>query len=318
VPTDDGIAKEHKLVRIVRRMMRILRKARYPHRRSKFSNDLYSDRQHIMMLVLRQHFAVSYRDFCEVVGVCTLLNEELKLRSVPHWTTLQKFSSRTETRGLECLDLAVDSTGFSPTSASEYYVRTIEARRGHMVKHCLKQTVAVETRKQLIAAVKFRLGPTADSPDFIPVLKKASIARQSIRIAVADKGYDAERNHEFVQVVLGARTAIPVSAASRPGLRILGRRRRMQTRRFDSIAYNQRAKIETVHSSVKRTMGSHVLARRVGERHKELVLRCLAHNVRRIETLFLALWRISTELPARMRFPSGKVIFPTKSTDIVR
>lgn len=109
------------------------------------------------MLVLRQHFAVSYRDFCEVVGVCTLLNEELKLRSVPHWTTLQKFSSRTETRGLECLDLAVDSTGFSPISASEYYVRTIEARRGHMVKHCLKQTVAVETRKQLITAVKFRL-----------------------------------------------------------------------------------------------------------------------------------------------------------------
>jgi len=81
--------------------MRILKRTRYPPRRSKYSNNSYSDHQHVAMLVLRQHFAVSYRDFCEVLEVCTLLVNEIGLRRVPHFTTLQKFSSRTETRRLE-------------------------------------------------------------------------------------------------------------------------------------------------------------------------------------------------------------------------
>jgi hypothetical protein len=36
-------------------------------------------------------------------------------------------------------------------------------------------------------------------------------------MVVADKGYDAESNHEYAHDVLGARTAIPVRAASPKG-----------------------------------------------------------------------------------------------------
>ena len=262
----------------------------------------------MVLLALRQHFRKSYRGFCEEIEVCTLILEELGLKRVPHWTTLHKFSMRANTRRLErlllafleearlrVLHLAVDSTGFSPTSASTYYVRTLKRRDGKSgrprnrreMSHYLKQTVAAETRKQLIVAVKFRRGPAGDSPDFVNVLKKVEPAELPVRIVVADKGYDAESNHEYAQEVLGARTAIPVRAASRPKIKMRGRRRKKQAKEFDRPGYNQRPKVETVFSVEKRTMGSHVLARVTAQQHKELIFRAFSYNSRRLETLFL-------------------------------
>jgi len=294
----------------VRRQKKVLRRARYPLRESKYANHLYTDHQHVVLLALRQHFRKSYRDLCEEIEVCTLLLEELGLRRVPHWTTLHKFSKRAETRRLErlllrfleearvrTLYLAVDSTGFSPTSASMYYVRTLERRTGkpgrprrrRPVRHHLKQTMAVETREQLIVAVKFRRGPANDSPDLIRVLKKVEPANQSVKLVVADKGYDAERNHEYAQEVLGAETVIPVRAASRPKIRMRGRRRRKMAREIGSRegTYHQRVKVETVHSVEKRLMGSHVLARQTAQQHKELIFRAFSYNSRRVESLLL-------------------------------
>jgi hypothetical protein len=122
-----------------------------------------------------------------MIEVCTSLLEELELKKVPHRTKPHKSSKRAETRRLErlllafleearvrVLYLAVDSTGFSWTSASTYYIRVLEAResrlgghrRGVLTRRYLKQTVAAEPRKQLIVAVKFRRGPANDSPGF--------------------------------------------------------------------------------------------------------------------------------------------------------
>jgi hypothetical protein len=231
------------------------------------------------------------------------------LKEVPHWTTLHKFSKRAETRRLErlllafleearvrVLYLAVDSTGFSSTSASTYYTRVLESRGGRLGGHrkgvetrrYVKQTVAVEARKQLIVAVKFRRGPSGDSPDFVWTLKKVRPAGLPVKLVVADKGYDAESNHEYAQEVLGARTAIPVRAASRPKIKMRGKRRKRQAKSFDKKGYDShRPKVETVNSVEKRTMGSNVLARVPSQQHKELVFRALSYNSRRMESFFL-------------------------------
>lgn len=307
MPWDGKKSNQHKLVRIVRRQKMVLKRARYPLRGSKYANHLYTDHQHVVLLALRQHFRRSYRDFCEILEVCTPLLEELGLGRVPHWTTLQKFSKRADTRRLERLLLAflenarvrvlylgVDSTGFSSTSASTYYTRVLEdrkskiggRRRGVLTHHYMKQTAAVETRKQLIVAVKFRRGPSNDSPDFVRVLEKVLPAQLPVRLVVADKGYDAESNHEYAREVLGARTMIPVRYRG-PGIRVGGRFRRRNHREFDEDAYHQRAKVETVFSVEKRKMGSHVLARVPSQQHKELIFRAFSYNSGRMESLFL-------------------------------
>jgi transposase len=307
LPWDGKKANQHKLVRIVRCQKRVLKRARYPLRGSKYANHLYTDHQHVVLLALRQHFGKSYRDFCEILEVCGSLLEEIGLRRVPHWTTLQKFSRRADARRLErlllafleearvrVLYLAVDSTGFSSTSASTYYTRVLEARGGRLGGHrrgvlthrYLKQTVAVETRNQLIVAVKFRRGPANDSPDFPRVLEKVLPAGLPVKLVLADKGYDAESNHEYAHEVLGARTMIPVRYRG-PGIRVGGRYRRRNLRDFDEDAYHQRAKVETVFSVEKRKMGSHVLARNPSQQHKELIFRAFSYNSGRMEALFL-------------------------------
>jgi len=308
VRRDGKNAKKHKLLRIVIRQKRILKRVRYPLRRSKYSNHVYTDHQHVILLVLRQHFKKSYREFCYIMEVCTELCDEIGLNKVPHWTTLQKFSARANMRRLEslllaCLEearlrvlhLAVDSSGFSSTSASSYYVQTIKhrsgkrgrPREGRHVRRYVKQTMAVEFRKQLIAALKFRMGPANDSPDFISVLKKMQSADQPVRVVLADKGYDAESNHEYAQEILGARTVIPVRGSERPLIKTGGRYRRRQKRSFDVREYHQRAKVETIFSVEKRMMSSHVLSRGIGQQHKELLFRALSYNSNRMESLFL-------------------------------
>jgi hypothetical protein len=290
--------------------MRILKRARYPLRASKYANHLYSNHQHIILLALRQHFRKSYRDICEMLEVCTALLDELGLDRFPHWTTLQKFSKRADTKRLErlllaCLDearlrvlhLAVDSTGFSSTAASYYYTRILELRTGEKgrprnrrpIRHHLKQTMAVETRRQLIAEVKFRYGPANDSPDFIPVLRKVRLANQPVRLVVADNGYDSERNHEYAWRSLGARAVMSLRWGGTPRIWIKGQYRRKQLKDFVTEAYHQRAIVETVHSVEKRKMGDIVLARGACQQHKELIFRGFAYNAGRLEAIFLSI-----------------------------
>ena len=333
MPQDGENARQNKLVRIVVRMSKVLKRVRYPHRQSKYANHIYDDHQHVILLALHQHLRKPYRDACNILEACDSILEALGLTRVPHWTTLQKFSARADIKRLEmlfiaCLDearlrilhLAVDSTGFSPTSASFYYTRIIELRTGERgrprnrrsIRRYLKQTMAVETRKQLIAAVKFRYGPGNDSPDFIPVLRKFASARQTVKLVVADKGYDAERNHEFARESFGARTVIPVRGLNRPGIRIRGRYRRKQLKDFDIESYHQRAKVETVHSVEKRKMGDHVLAKSAGRQHRELILRAFAYNVARLEAIFLSFiegfYKASVSLDLRMALVQNSLL----------
>jgi hypothetical protein len=121
-----------------------------------------------VVLLALCHFRKSYRDFCEIVEVCTLLLAELGWRrgaSLDYAAQVLEEDEHEEARappprvpgggeGQSALS-AVDSTGFSSTSASAYYTRVLESRggrlgghrRGVLTRRYLKQTIAIETRK---------------------------------------------------------------------------------------------------------------------------------------------------------------------------
>jgi hypothetical protein len=261
----------------------------------------------VVLLALRQHFRKSYRDFCDIIEVCTPLLAELGLKRVPHWTTLHMLSRRADTRRLErlllgflqearlrVLYLAVDSTGFSSTSASTYFTRVLESRksrlgghrRGVLTRRHVKQTVAVEARRQQTVSVKFRRGLSNDSPDFSWVLKKVRPAGLPVKLVVTDKGYDAESNHEYAHKVLDAQTLIPLR---NQGVVVWMRRRyrRRLRKGFDERVYHRRVKVETVFSVEKWRMGPVVLARVSSQQQKELIFRAIAYNSWRSKTLLL-------------------------------
>jgi len=161
-------------------------------------------------------------------------------------------------------------------------------------------------------AAKLRRGPSNDSPNVVWTLKKVPPAKRSVKLVVADKDHDAERSHEYALKVLGARMAIPVSAASRPKVKMSGKRRRRQKKGFDQmVCDNHRPKVETVNSVEKRTIGSHVLARDTSQQHKEFIFRAFSYNSGRMESLFLLFiedFYRATPSKASISFPSTKTV----------
>ena len=86
--------KESRYVRLANTMFRILNKSRIPLFLHKKSNHIFTVRQHIVLLVLRQYENKSYRMFSEWLVEAYYLRMSLQLSHIPHYTTLQKFAAR--------------------------------------------------------------------------------------------------------------------------------------------------------------------------------------------------------------------------------
>ncbi len=119
------------------------------------------------------------------------------------------------------LQLAVDSTGFACSSASHYFIAVLQRNEAkaimtatRSVRRHVKQTLAIDTRTQLILAARYRYGPSADAPDGIPVLEAASRAVK-VGSVVADKGYDSGAIRQYIWYRLKADARIPLRVDSK-------------------------------------------------------------------------------------------------------
>jgi len=54
---------------------------------------------------------------------------------------------------------------------------------------------------------------------------------------------------------------------------------------FDRAVYNSISQVETVNSMVKRKTGDVVYGRTEAARHREVLFKCIAHNIRRLMDL---------------------------------
>ena len=128
--------KESKYARLAFTIYRVLRNSRIPLFLHRKSNHIFSVWQHMVLLTVRQYEGKSYRMFAEWLVEAYYLRMFLQLSHIPHYTTLQKFSSRINGTLLERiissfvlligsirrrLFIGIDSTGFKITHASQYY-----------------------------------------------------------------------------------------------------------------------------------------------------------------------------------------------------
>ena len=75
-------------------MLRVLRNARIPLFLHRKSNHIFTVWQHMVLLVIRQYKAKSYRLFVDWLVEAYYLRIVLQLSHIPHFTTLQKFTER--------------------------------------------------------------------------------------------------------------------------------------------------------------------------------------------------------------------------------
>jgi transposase len=270
----------------------------YAHR---FSPRKFTQPQLFACLVLKTFFKTDYRGIAIYLEDLPDLAALLGLKTVPHWTTLQKASKRllslpaadrllgsTVERflgGKERLDrVAFDSTGLSCGHASSYYVRR-RAKGGKVwqhttYKHFAKLEAAFDCDSHLIVGAIPRRGPRVDVDRFVPLLEQV-LKRVRPQTVLADAGYDSEPNHRHAREVRGVRSVIP-AAIGRPSVKPPGGRwrRRMKARlNKDYCQYGQRWQAETGFSMIKRRLGSEVAARSYWSQCRELMLLAVVHNL---------------------------------------
>jgi hypothetical protein len=277
-------------------MFRILNKSRIPLFLHKKSNHIFTVRQHIVLLVLRQYENKSYRMFVEWLFEAYYLRMFMQLSNIPHYTTLQKFAARVSGTILEKIISSfillltnirkiftgIDSSGFKSTHSSQYY-----AERTRLRKKWIKLSIGADVLKQIICTIKIRRAPTKhDNIDFKSIITRTSEIKP-LSVAVADKGYDSEENHVLVREDLKAYCIIPPRYAHVPIWKTHGRYRKQMKREYPRLLYNQRNKDETIISVIKRLFGEYITSRLVRTQNRELSFRCIAYNVHRLTNLVI-------------------------------
>ncbi len=254
---------KNKYKRIISVMRQILKKMHVPlflHDKSKHT---FSVHQHIIMLVLRQYESKSYESFVEWLEVATEITLQLHLKTIPHFTTMQKAAARLSEILLHVaigrfigiispssIFAGIDATGFETRHSSTYYTYRCNLRHAYT-----KMSAGSDMKSQLVCAVVVQHHPISHDIKHFPKLFSQMIAIIPMWIMVLDKGYDAESVHRMIrdEKVL---SMIPVRNKDSLISRTKGRYRKQMRREFDEILYHQRNKTETIFSVIKRRFDS--------------------------------------------------------------
>lgn len=149
-----------------------------------------------------------------------------------------------------------------------------------------KLSIAVAASCHLILAARATTGMGAGHPHFEPLLFDAR-RRAGVKVAACDGGYDSESNHEIARRDMGVRSIIPPDIGRPSDKPPKTHYRRLMRQRFDREAdratYGQRWQVETVNSMIRRNLGSAPRATTARRRSRELLLRCIVHNIMVLE-----------------------------------
>ena len=269
----------------------------YAHR---CSPKLFTQPQLFVCLVLKTFFKTDYRGLTTYLHEWAELRHTIGLRSVPHFTTLQKASRRllrfprarrllgaTIRRHLKrrrrVRRAAFDSTGLGCGQRSSYYVRrrsaTSKAWQRVTYRRYAKLELAVDTANHVVLAACAGYGPRPDTDRYVPLLT-ATQRQVKVQATLADAGYDSEPNHQYARESCGVRSFMPATIGRPSPKPPTGYYRRQMRQRLDKDygGYGQRAQVECTNSMLKRRLTSSVAARSYWAQCRELLLLVLTYQ----------------------------------------
>jgi hypothetical protein len=254
----------------------------------------FTQRQLMSCLILRAYLRTTYR------GVLAALAGNPRLRAclgmtekLPHFTTLQKFSTRSEIgtiaqqmiarigqaalQGSESREpAAMDSTGLDINSPSAYF----ETRRGKRYRHYIKLSAIVLCGSLFPLALVVDHGPSNDRVQVPELLRQAQAVGQPAQL-LADAGYDAEWIHVQCRERWGVESLIVPNGQRADGRRNGRWRAQMSAEHMRERGYGRRWGIETFFSALKRTTGCALSTRTKVTQLTEAAIRVLAYVLRR-------------------------------------
>ena len=150
-----------------------------------------------------------------------IVQEQLQLKEILHYSTLCTFSKRVPANGLNQLFrqacsfmtewknvtsvVAIDSSGFTPDSASTWYsFRTGKTRHDY-----LKTTISVNTTDKSLLSFHVTHSRCHDS-QIAHIVLRASYRVKKSTCYVMDKAYDSDRTHQLIHEGLESQSMTPV------------------------------------------------------------------------------------------------------------
>jgi len=274
--------------------------------KSKFSNKLFTQYQHLFMLVYKQFRKFTYKELLEDLSDNLTLRAYLGLNKLPDYTTLIKFAKRLPSKIFEKLILkfskfvgqpekvAIDGTGISLDNASPHYCKRIG--KPYQKRPFLKLSVIIEIKHYIILQFKIRKKIRHDIIDAYPMVKK--LAKQyKPGVFYGDRGYDSEKLFKLVFEELGAYPLILQKRLDVPKHKRKGRYRKETIDVFDYGEYLQRNKVETAFSILKKKFGFSIRSHHVKTQKVEAMCRIFAYNIDRVlemgKTIILIFIRIT-------------------------
>jgi len=264
-----------------------------------FSPKKFTQPQLFVCLVLKTFFKTDYRGIVNILMDCSDLAEIFKLKTIPHYTTLQKASRRLLKKGsaqkLLAMTIssvkgeqkriklaALDATGIESGHISPYFLKRRsngqKPKRNTQLTRWPKIAAVVDVATHLILAVHPCRGPGRDITHFKDILKTLPKSL-TIQQLLADAGYDGEYAHRYARETMHIKTTIPPLIGRRArGLPKTYYRRLMKTN-FDTKNYRQRWQVETVFSMMKRNLGHCVFGRNYWSQCRDIMLMALTHNI---------------------------------------
>lgn len=254
----------------------------------------FTQRQLLSCLILRAYLKTTYRGVLEMLTISPALRQELGLHEkLPHFTTLQKFSLRSQVVeivqaliariGVQAAEqapapvaAAMDSTGLATTTASAYF----QSRQGQRHRSWIKLSTVVLCGSLLPLALVLDRGPSNDRVQAAQLLHQAQAA-QGVERLYADAGYDAEWIHAQCREQWGVESLIQPNGQRADGRRNGYWRAGMSAEHLKARQYGKRWAVESFFSGLKRTMGAALNARGAQAQLAEAALRVLAYVLRR-------------------------------------
>ena len=254
----------------------------------------FTQRQLMACLILRAYTKTTYRGVLELLAISPNLRAALGFADkLPHYTTLQKFSARSQVLAITDAMIrtigrvagaavfakgaaAMDATGMETTTASAHF----QSRSGRPRRKWVKVSTIVLCGSLLPVSLVLGWGPGNDKGQARELMAKASAVSLPAKL-YADAGYDAEWVHDQCRLDWGVESVIKPATQRADGSRGGFWRSRMSEKFLERKGYGARWAVETFFSGLKRTMGSTLTSRTPSQLLAEAAFKVLAYTLRR-------------------------------------
>lgn len=234
----------------------------------------------LLLGYMRVYFHLPFR---QTEGVITA-HADKKVPSIPDYSTINrrvnKLDIRINERIRNDIVIVLDSTGIKVTNRGEWLPHKWNVRKGYLKIH-----LAVDIKKKKIVALDVTSEEVHDSSR-LKALTHSALEKNTLKRVIADGAYDNNENFRYLSDNnIQAAIKVRRNSSYNRSTSCLSRRRAVlcQLKNFERwktrVRYGSRWMAETVFSSLKRTFGEYVTARRFPNMVKEMALKASLYNL---------------------------------------